>query len=425
MTNVRPIYVAVTHTANSDARTGVQTVVRGLVHGLGSSPENTELVWWMKRSRTLDLLDATARARFGLALPITSPERTPELKQRPPTAERPKKILGWLYRSQVWKRTVHWKRYRTARHLKAPLHLHPVHRPQARGAWLILPEVMYGPETPRVIAYAKKCGMLVAAIFHDAIPVSHPELVRQEAAAQHAEYMRILCGADLILPVSEQSGEDFRRFAQDRMLTAPRIKTCGLAAEMLDQARAQAKIEGSTVAVNALCVCTLEPRKNHVTLIEAFAQASEKIPGLQLHLVGDRYKDADHLVEAVQEAKLRNPNLIWHGRLSPNDLRALYVACEFTVYPSFIEGFGLPVMESLWHRRPCICADSGSMAENAAGGGCLTTDVRDPVALGEAIVRLASDSTLRFSLTKEIEQRRLKTWREYGNEIRSALASPT
>ncbi len=85
------------------------------------------------------------------------------------------------------------------------------------------------------------------------------------------------------------------------------------------------------------------------------------------------------------------------------------------------EGFGLPITESLWHGRPCICADFGVMAEHARGGGCLTVDTRDAAALAEAIRQLATDASLRHRLAREAIERPLKTWREYADDIVLAL----
>ena len=66
-------------------------------------------------------------------------------------------------------------------------------------------------------------------------------------------------------------------------------------------------------------------------------------------------------------------------------------SCDFTVYPSVEEGFGLPILESLWCGKPAICANFGAMLEVAeAGGGC-DGHRRDGMsgAMAKAIVDLA------------------------------------
>ncbi len=130
------------------------------------------------------------------------------------------------------------------------------------------------------------------------------------------------------------------------------------------------------------------------------------------------------MMDVVRAAMHRHRGAVhWHEKVEHSFLRQLFAACDFTVYPSLVEGFGLPVIESLWFGRPCICANFGVMAENAAGGGCLTTDVRDPKALAEAMLRLAGSPELRRKLVAEAVSRPLKSWAEYAEEVIVAMAA--
>ena len=369
------IFVIATHTAKSKARTGIQTVVRGLLWGLSQRQADVQVVRWRKWHRTLSTLGARRRQRLGL------PSRT----ERIPGSDR--------------------------RH----------------GVWLLLPELVYRGRINRMIDYARKRKMRVAAIFYDAIPVSHPKLVRREAAQYHADYMKALCDVDLLIATSNSAADQFRAFVQKHSLRPPPIFVCSLPGELTDQERLGAKPNNISEAIDILCVSTLEPRKNHETLLKAFQLASSVIsrPELRLHLAGNRYKDAEFVVKMVESAISRNRNVTWHGKVTAQQLADCYRQCDFTVYPSFLEGFDLPIVESLWHRRPCICADFGAMAEAGKDGGCLSVDVRDPAKLGEAIIALATRPELRQKLVDEIENRTMKTWADYADEICNALEANT
>ncbi|HXP34759.1 MAG TPA: glycosyltransferase [Chthoniobacterales bacterium] len=364
------IFVVATHTATSKARTGIQTVVRGLLWGLSQRDADVQVVRWRKWRRTLSTLGSRRRKRLGLP---SGTERLPGSR---------------MY-----------------------------------GAWLLLPELVYRGRINRMIDYARHRDMWVAAIFYDAIPVSHPELVRCEAAEYHADYMKALCDVDLLIATSNSAAEQFRVFVQKHRLRLPPISVCSPPGELTNRERLSAKPNGFSETINILCVSTLEPRKNHETLLKAFQMASSAItrPALRLHLVGNRYKDAEFVVKMVESAISRNRNLIWHGKVTGEQLADFYRQCDFTVYPSFLEGFGLPIVESLWHRRPCICADFGAMAEAVKGGGCLSVDVRDSAKLGEAIIALTTRPELRHKLVDEIENRPMKTWADYAGEICDAL----
>jgi len=74
----------------------------------------------------------------------------------------------------------------------------------------------------------------------------------------------------------------------------------------------------------------------------------------------------------------------------------------------------LPIMESLWHGKPCICHSGGVMAELGRDGGCLNVDVTDGDTLAAAVVRLAEDAQLYDKLSREAVSRPIKLWRDYA-----------
>jgi glycosyltransferase involved in cell wall biosynthesis len=365
------IFLVATHTATSKAKTGIQTVVRGLISGLVAIAANVRLVRRRRWRRHFSSLSRLQCAALGL------PERNVGLP------------AGKL-----------------------------------DGAWLLVPEVVYDRETHTMMRDAHKRGMRVAAIFHDAIPISHPDRVRREAARYHAAYMKVLTELDLLFAVSNTAAQEFRDFAVGGGLHVPRIHVCSLAGEINGTERQRAQSKPSNGPVRILCVSTLDPRKNHAGLIEAFDAACSYLPETELflELVGAPYKGAHSIVKIIQSAAATNRRITWHGSVTPDELRRVYAQCDFTVYPSIAEGFGLPILESLWCGRPCICANFGAMAETGAGGGCLMVDVRDSKKLARAIVDVATQPQVRDRLASEIGQRRFKTWSEYAGEICAALS---
>jgi glycosyltransferase involved in cell wall biosynthesis len=104
-------------------------------------------------------------------------------------------------------------------------------------------------------------------------------------------------------------------------------------------------------------------------------------------------------------------------------LHAAYAACAFTVYPSLMEGFGIPVIESLEHGRPCICSGRGALGESARGGGCVPLDAVDPTSLAAAIGALLAEPARIVALAHEAEQRTFPTWADYTRRITDWLAT--
>ena len=138
---------------------------------------------------------------------------------------------------------------------------------------------------------------------------------------------------------------------------------------------------------------------------------------LRLILVGNGYTGAEVLADWVREAARRDERIEWRGAISQPELEAEFTRASFTVYPSFAEGFGLPVLESLWMGKPCICYEHGVMSELAADGGCMMVDITDSTELSMAMERLCSDRALIEVLCRQATAREIMTWPSYGDAI--------
>ncbi len=397
--NRDPFLMVAGDTARNPGRSGIQTVVRSLAAAFGAMGVPARPVVWKAGADQLRPLPPELSLGWG-AEPLRDP----------PASRWPK---GWpaLIASGG----------------RFPVHLHPRHRGLKRGSWVLLPELLYAGRVNALVRYVHRHGWRLAAIFHDAIPVQAPEFVPADLPASHAEYMRGLSQADLILPNSEASAAGWRDFMAREGLTGPPVKTVTLACDLPGAPRVrEAAPRPAGEPIRILCVSTLEPRKNHRTLLAAFERAVELRPDLpmELDLVGAPYVGSRDIVESVHRAMDRLPGRVrWREKVEHSLLRRLYQEADFTVYPSVLEGFGLPVIESLWFGCPCVCANFGVMAENAVGGGCLATDVRDPASLASAILELAAAPELRNQLAVEATRRPLKTWQDYAGELLEAMKS--
>jgi glycosyltransferase involved in cell wall biosynthesis len=107
----------------------------------------------------------------------------------------------------------------------------------------------------------------------------------------------------------------------------------------------------------------------------------------------------------------------YDGPVGDAALAAAYAAASFTVYPSLLEGFGLPVLESLAHGRPCVCSARGALGESARGGGCVALERVDAPSLRDAIAGLLASPAESARLAAEARARRHRTWRDYAQDL--------
>ncbi len=171
-----------------------------------------------------------------------------------------------------------------------------------------------------------------------------------------------------------------------------------------------------------LALSRLEPRKNFVRLIEAFAQArlEARLPH-RLVISGGKGWLYDEIFRRVVELKLQD-DVHFTGFVADADLPALYSAAAFFVYPSLYEGFGLPIVEALACGTPVLAADNSCLPE-AGGAGALYVKAEDVGSIAAGIVRLATDAALCAQLRRAgLVHAANFTWERSARQLLDAYA---
>ncbi|MGQ9466499.1 MAG: glycosyltransferase family 4 protein [Anaerolineae bacterium] len=146
-----------------------------------------------------------------------------------------------------------------------------------------------------------------------------------------------------------------------------------------------------------LFVGTLEPRKNLVRLIEAFARSGVDAE-TALVLVGARGWYDDEVFATVERLGLSS-RVHFPGYVPNDELPLWYNAARVFAYPSLYEGFGLPVLEAQACGTPVLTSSVSALPE-AAGNGALRVDPYDVEAIAEGLRSLLTDETLREVLRR-------------------------
>ena len=165
----------------------------------------------------------------------------------------------------------------------------------------------------------------------------------------------------------------------------------------------------------ALFVGSLEPRKNLLTLLDAWNRIKQQFPDVTLVIAGETGRVFRKLKLPRVQAQV-----VFIGYVE-SELPALYASAEIFVLPSFDEGFGLPVVEAMACGTPVIVSDGGALPEVVGDAG-LIFSLSKPDSLSTAMKRCLTDKELRLSMKeKGLSRAKLFSWQNTAEMIWNTL----
>lgn len=214
-------------------------------------------------------------------------------------------------------------------------------------------------------------GVRFVVLCYDTIPLLFPFTYSTDFVSRFDYWLKqALQTSSLVFSISKSTRADIVEYAYQHNLTAPEIEVLRLGDHLPVASSADApsaEIVGRTRMPYILSVGTLEFRKNHRILLDAYRYMIEDMNFMppKLYIVGKQGElDGGVRQQAEGDLRLRGLVEVLHG-VTDADLHALYRSALFTVYPSIYEGWGLPVAESLHYGKPCITSGCSSMLEIA------------------------------------------------------------
>ena len=300
---------------------------------------------------------------------------------------------------------------------------------------LLVPEVFSADTAAVLPALLNAVAGPRVAIFHDAIALKFPELTPTKTVARFPGYLRELLAFDGIAAVSEDSRDSLRDYwrwlgiAHPPPVQAIPLGTDSVCHVLRDKPPAPATSSPPFVAVadtqrsplsaqpipTILSVGSLEGRKNHLALLDACEQLWSAGARFELRLIGLAHPQTGRAALArLRALQAAGRPLRYDGPATDAALHSAYASCAFTIYPSLIEGFGLPVIESLAHGKPCICSARGALGESARDGGCVALASVDVAHLAAAVRRLLDTPTELAALAHAARTRTFRSWSDYA-----------
>ncbi|MEH2111692.1 glycosyltransferase family 4 protein [Nostoc sp.] len=259
---------------------------------------------------------------------------------------------------------------------------------------------------------------------YDLTFIKYPNYIDSVVKTYTEKVKRCLQWTDLVLTISESSKKDIIEYLQvdpNKVYVTPlasRYYPNYLPEEIAQRLEKQANYDFSKPYL--LFVSTIEPRKNINNIITAFNYLKEKYKiEHQLILIGRKGWHYEPIFAAIENSPWANQ--IHHLNYLSNELVALfYSKADVFVYPSHYEGFGLPVLEAMTLGVPVISSSTSSIPE-VTGDAAILVDPNNPIQLGEAILKVISNSQLRQELIDKGKTRaKLFSWERTAKETLNA-----
>jgi glycosyltransferase involved in cell wall biosynthesis len=213
-------------------------------------------------------------------------------------------------------------------------------------------------------------GTSLIQIMYDVLPLVAPQYSGHSTKSMDMYNRAILPLCNLVLVISECTKRDLVQWLTDVKLKVPPIEVFRLgddfqmtAPQRPKGAFAQSGLKGEDYI---LCVGTVEARKNHTLLYYVYKLAAQRDVELpKLVVVGRRGWLTDNIYDMITLDPQTRDKIVFLTNASDDELSWLYEHCLFSIYPSFYEGWGLPVAESIAHGVPVITSNTSSIPEIA------------------------------------------------------------
>lgn len=293
----------------------------------------------------------------------------------------------------------------------------------------------------------KAAGVKIVPFVHDIIGVTHPQFCPSDDMLNFLDFTgAVIRYADKVVVTSRATKGAIEELCGKLDVTCPTVKIVPLGG---DFRKLSVKATGSGAARDKngrsvkgrragqdvvseeiveiaksgpylLMVGTIDPRKNHKLLLAAYDRGLKKL-GMHLVIAGHKGWDVDDLIQRMEGHEDFGKG-IWHvNGASDEEIDYLYAHCYALAFPSYIEGYGLPIIESMVRGVPVIAADTPINME-VGGEYALYFSQDKPEELVEAVSGLLEKPSEYESIKDKLKSFAPPTWEETAKGISGILS---
>ncbi len=278
-------------------------------------------------------------------------------------------------------------------------------------------------QEPRYLEWTRTSDVRPVYMIHDLIPITHPEYCRAGESERHVQRVRnMLESAVGIIGNSRATLDSLAAFANSAALSAPAMIAAPLGTDLSDSSRQlQAPPERATFVV----LGTIEARKNHLLLLQIWERliCTHGADAPRLMIIGQRGWECDQVFKLLDHSEALRSAVIEVGRCSDAELDGYLRGARALLFPTLVEGYGLPLIEALALGTPVIASDLPVFHEI----GQEVPDFIDPLdgsAWHAAIVDYAeADSLKRNAQIARLSAYRAPSWNDHFASVNAWLGT--
>lgn len=276
----------------------------------------------------------------------------------------------------------------------------------------------------------KAHGIKIAFIVYDILPVLMPSYFPEGTSNNHYKWISNISEFDKLICISQSVADEVYEWLEvfggkDR--TVPlEIDWFHLGADLENSlpskgmpTNASELLKKLKTNPSFLSVGTIEPRKGHNQIFEAFEKLWNTGAKANLVLVGKGGWKTEALIKKIATHSQLNKQLFWLEGISDEYLEKIYAACDCLIAASYGEGFGLPLIEAAQYNLPIIARDIPVFREVAGQHAEYFDDSKDPTVIAEAVKQwLSSHDKAAYAAKGQMPW---LTWEQSTQQLLNAL----
>lgn len=284
------------------------------------------------------------------------------------------------------------------------------------------------PNRGYLLSLLKHRGVKIAAFIHDIIPITHPQYAHiDENYLALPKYIDAeLAYADLVFTTTEYVKGEICELLKKLRYDTPKFALAPLGADFKKCRKSDPKIdlEVKQIARSGpylLTVGTIETRKNQQLLLDAYDNDLQG-RGINLIFAGRVGWEGQAFTKRLLEHPKFGKSIFFFEGKNDETISYLYQTAFFNVFPTFMEGYGMPAVEALLSGTPTLLSDIPVMHE-VAGTYADYFDPKDPKQLAKLVLDGLADQEGYAKKKRELASYKPRTWKQFGEDLAKGLHS--